>query len=367
MSNYKIWQPMKYATAKSKDILKDALNDPRYGIELKLDGASYSWTKDEDGSVHLYGDKISKKTGEIIDKIDNVPHLKRFAEKYFPKCSQILVEITCKYNWTEGKWEPHSNSKFVNSIMLSNPDKAVKRQNETEPCHAYMFDMLYWDGESIYSKDCIDRYNTMKQLYMAWVSENIAEDWLECTTMYIDNKAELIAEWIANGEEGGVLKLLRSEGRLSAAHAVSEIGETARRPMHTSYKIKQCDTIDVIVMGFEFPEKEYKGKDPENAQYKDEDGNPINRLYALGMINAFKIGLLDKKTNEIVCIGTVASGLNDEIRLNAATNPSAYLSRVIECACMSIDKENHSLRHPRFIRFREDKAAEQCLMGDVFN
>ena len=66
MSEYKIYQPMKYAVARSMDILKEALNDPDYGIELKVDGASYVLAKDMDCSVHLYGDKISKKTGNMI-------------------------------------------------------------------------------------------------------------------------------------------------------------------------------------------------------------------------------------------------------------------------------------------------------------
>ena len=66
---YRLWQPMKYATAKKKEVLDAALVSDEYGIELKVDGSSYVWSKDLDGSVHLYGDKISKKTGDVIDKI----------------------------------------------------------------------------------------------------------------------------------------------------------------------------------------------------------------------------------------------------------------------------------------------------------
>ena len=80
---YRLWQPMKYATAKKKEVLDAALVSDEYGIELKVDGSSYVWSKDLDGSVHLYGDKISKKTGEVIDKIDNMPHMKAFAEEFF--------------------------------------------------------------------------------------------------------------------------------------------------------------------------------------------------------------------------------------------------------------------------------------------
>lgn len=362
MSEYKIYQPMKYAVARSMDILKEALNDPDYGIELKVDGASYVLAKDMDCSVHLYGDKISKKTGKIIDKVDNVPHLKKLAEDNFPKGSQVIVEITCRYNWTAGRWEERTNSKYVNSIMLSGPEKAYARQQQTELCGAYMFDILFWDGESWFEKDCIDRYNKMRELYEGWAPDY---KWLSCTELITENKDEVIADWIASGEEGGVLKLLRSKGRVSAAHAVTEIGETAKRPMHTTYKIKQVDTVDVVIMGITLPDKEYKGKDPGHYPYRDEDGNPVNRLWALGMINAFMVGAYDKDGN--LCeIGTVASGLDDAIRKEAAEDYEKYYGQVIEVTCMSIDKEGRSLRHPRLCRFRPDKAAESCLLEDIF-
>lgn len=363
MSEYKVYQPMKYATARNKDVLKEALNSDEYGIQLKVDGSSYVLAKDLDGSVHLYGNKISKKTGEVIDKIDNVPHLKDLAEEYFPEGSQIIVEIMCRYNWTSGKWEKRSNSKFVNSIMLSGPEKATERQAQTEFCHAYMFDILFWEGEPIYKWDFIERYNFLKDLYEKHFPQNVK--WLEFAELYTDNKADRIADWLAAGEEGGVLKLLRSNNKASAAHAVSEIGATAKRPMHTTFKIKQVDTVDVVIMNMELPTKEYTGKDPENYPYRDGEGNPVNRLWALGMINSFVIGLYDEN-GELVKIGTVASGLDDVVRKEACDDPEKYLGQVIEVDCMSIDRAARSLRHPRLMRMRPDKEAKYCTMKEVF-
>lgn len=363
MSGYKIYQPMKYATARNKDILKEALNSDEYGIQLKVDGSSYILAKDLDGTVHLYGDKISKKSGEIIDKIDNVPHLKEFAEEYFPVASQILVEITCKYNWTAGKWEERSNSKYVNSIMLSGPEKAIARQCDTEWCGAYMFDILFWDGVPIYQQDFIERYEFLEGLYENYFPKGIV--WLSLAELITENKSDKITEWLSAGEEGGVLKLLRSNKKASAAHAVSEIGATAKRPMHTAYKIKQVDTVDVIIIDVEYPTKEYKGKDPENYPYRDEEGNPVNRLWALDMINAFVIGVYNEK-GEHIKIGTVASGLDDEMRADAFADPQKYFCKVIEVDCMSVDKEARSLRHPRLIRMRPDKRQFDCTVKEVF-
>lgn len=360
---YRLWQPMKYATAKKKEVLDAALVSDEYGIELKVDGSSYVWSKDLDGSVHLYGDKISKKTGEVIDKIDNMPHMKAFAEEFFPLGSQLCVEIWSKYNWTAGKWEEHSSSKFVNSIMLCTPAKAAKRQEEIGPCGAYVFDVLYWGGKAYYSADFIDRYQFLKELEEE--TDFQTYPWLSFAQLIVKEKQEVIAEWLSEGYEGGVLKLLRSNGKVSAKHAVSNIGETAKRPMHTTYKIKQVDTVDVVIMGINLPTKEYTGKDPENYPYRDEEGNPVNRLWLQNMANGFDIGLY--RDGELVKIGTVASGLDDEMRTEARQNPEYYIGTVIEVDCMSVDQAGHSLRHPRLMKLREDKAPEKCLWSDVFN
>lgn len=364
MSEYKVFQPMKYATARNKDVLKEALESDNYGIQLKVDGSSYVWAKDMDGSVHLYGDKVSKKTGEIIDKIDNCPHLKAFAEQNFPKGSQLIVEIACKYNWTANKWDTHSSSKYVNSIMLCTPQRAAARQNDIGWVDAYVFDILFWDGEPMYKKDFADRYGALMILKDKW--KDHAVTWLSFAQLFIQNKSEKIAEWLASGEEGGVLKLLNSQGRLSAAHYVSEIGETPKRPMHVTYKIKQVDTVDVVIMGIQEPDKAYTGKDPENYPYRDDDGNPVNRLWALHMANGFVIGLFDEH-GELIKIGTVASGLDDAMRKDAIDNPEKYIGQTIEVDCMSVDHAGRSLRHPRLMKMRPDKQPALCTLKEVFS
>lgn len=353
MSEYKIWQPMKYATAKKEDVLKAALEDSNYCIQLKKDGSSYVWAKDLDGSVHLYGDKISKKTGGVIDKIDNVPHLREFAEKNFPNGTQLIVEITFG-----------DKSADVNTIMLALPAKAIARQVGS-PCGAYIFDILYWSGLSLFERDFQDRWDKIVDIFHYWQINSLTSQWLSLAETHFDNKSEIIAGWLSSGEEGGVLKMLHSTKKTSAAHHVRELGATPARPMNTTFKIKQVDTVDVVIIGVEMPTSTYTGKDPENHGYKDENGNAINRLYALGMANSFTIGVYGD-FGKMFKVGTVASGLNDEMRLHAAQNPQEYIGTVIEVDCMSIDKVAKSLRHPRLMRQRPDKVAGQCIMEEVF-
>lgn len=365
---YGVYQPQKYATAKTMDILKEALNSPDYGLQLKRDGASYVWAKDLDGSVHLYGDKISKKDGQVIDKIDNVPHMKRFAERYFPNGTALIVEMCAHFNYTTGEPVERTKSSYVNGIMLCTPKKAEERQCRYGDMEAYMFDVLFWSNTDIGSMDCADRITHMESIYKGLRAEAKANhdadscDWFTMAETIYENKDEVITRWIAEGEEGGVLKLLRSQGRLSAKHHLRKIGETAARPMHVTYKVKQVDQVDVVVMGIEMPTPTYTGQ-IENAKFF-ENGVPINRLYALGYANAFVIGAYNG--TELVKIGTVASGLNDEIRKDMANDPDAFVGEVIAVTCMSVDKEGHSLRHPRFTQMRPDKAAINCTFSEVF-
>lgn len=367
---YGIYQPMKYATAKTMDILKEALNSEDYCIQLKRDGASYVWAKDMDGSVHLYGDKISKKTGAIIDKIDNVPHMKRFAERYFPVGTALLVEMCAHFDYVTGEPVEKTKSSYVNGIMLCTPKKAAERQARYGDMEAYLFDVLFWSDTDIASMDCAGRITHMEAIFKGLHAEARANgdadscSWFTMAESIYENKDEVIAEWIARGEEGGVLKLLHSKGRLSAKHHLRQIGETAARPMHVCYKIKQVDQVDVVITGIEMPTPEYTGS-IENAKHFDEDGNPINRLYALGYANAFSVGAYDEE-GRLRGIGTVASGLNDELRKDMAENPKKYIGEVIAVTCMSVDKEAHSLRHPRFTQMRPDKADINCTFGEVF-
>lgn len=355
---YGIYQPMKYATAKSMDILKEALASEDYAIQLKRDGASYVWAKDANGSVHLYGDKFSRKTGEVIDKIDNVPHLKEFAEKYFPNESAMVVEMCAHYNYTSGQPVERTESRYVNGVMLCTPSKATERQLSLGPLEAYAFDLLFWGGEDYASKDFEDRDKALDEIYKELNMVGGHPRWFAKAETIKENKADVIAGWLAAGEEGGVLKLLRSTGRLVAKHHLRSIGETAARPMHVTYKIKQVDTVDVVIMGIEMPTKEYTGKDPENYKYRDEEGNPVNRLWYLGYANAFVIGVY--AGDSLIKIGTVASGLDDATREQAALHPDEFVGAVIEVDCMSIDKAGRSLRHPRLMRFRPDKDQRHC-------
>lgn len=352
--------PMKYGTTPNEEILKNALNSPEFCIQLKRDGVSYALAIDVSGNAHLWGDKYSKKTGRVIDKIDNFEYIKEWAEATLPPKTMILGELYTFYDYTTGKKETRETSKYMNSLCLSKPEKSNQRIAETEKPFFYMFDLLWYDGIDYRDDPFEERDKVLDKCYFQFVTECDEDEdmkWLQKAQTFYDDKATLINQWLEQGHEGGVLK------KLSCPHVWAPMGSSAKRPTGYNYKIKHMNTIDVVIKDVLWPNKLYTGKDPENAQYRDEDGNPVNRLWAQGMINSLEIGVYRGK--DLITIGTIASGLTDDIRLEIAQHTDEYIGQTIEVAAMSVEP-TYSLRHPRFICFRPDKAPESCTWEDVF-
>ena len=100
------------------------------------------------------------------------------------------------------------------------------------------------------------------------------------------------------------------------------------------------------------------GEHPKNC-------HPVTKPYYFGWKTAMKIGAFDD-SGKLVEIGTVSSGLTDEDREKMATHPEEYLTTVFEFSCMSLDKKEHTLRHPRIVKKRDDKSAKDCKISEIF-
>ena len=142
------------------------------------------------------------------------------------------------------------------------------------------------------------------------------------------------------------------------------------------------DSIDLVCMGFCDPTKEYTGKEIEtwpywvkttgeveelsmSCKYGEEGWQPVTKYYAFNQYSAIKIGAYDNN-GTLVELGTVSSGLTDEMKQSMSENPIFYLGMVVSLDCMSIDKGNKTLRHPVFKAWRDDKNPEDCKISEVF-
>ncbi len=353
-----IYEPMKYLkTPKDASSLMASGN---YIAQPKKDGYWYALTKTKNGQVYLFSRSDSKKTHFPSEKIDNVPHLKEWAEQ-IPNDTILIGEI----------YYPNGTSKTVTTIMGCLPEKAIQRQSgEMGLIHYYIHDILRWNGED-YVVNAVPferRYSNLCE----FVDIDLTNpEWIEVAISKTGFDMEnCIVSWMNKGEEGAVVKL---------KSGLYLPGKRTRE----NFKVKQHeDTLDFVITGFVEPERDYTGKtDLDEWPYWEQVDNwirdehteelyndplpiPVTKAYYHKWKMGFTIGLYDG--DHIQEIGKVTSGLTDELRADIAANPNKYLGEVIKVSCMSIDKEALSLRHPVFEGMHTDKPAGDCRLEDIF-
>lgn len=165
-------------------------------------------------------------------------------------------------------------------------------------------------------------------------------------------------------------------------------------------KIKKFLTRELIVMGFSEPTKEYTGKEIKKWAYWEEKatgnrimGNfygdtkyvPVTKNYYYKQVGNLLLGVLisadeynaipKNKRGEVyecddvglsydttmyVMLVCECSGFNDEMREYFTTHQSEMIGSVVEVKANELFKDSGKLRHPRYMRRRFDKSAEEC-------
>lgn len=346
-----------------ENLFPNACNSGDYFAELKKDGYWYEFEK-TNNYEYLFSRNVSATTGILTEKLANVPHI-REALKVLP-CGTILIgEI----------YYPGKTSKDVTKIMGCLAPEAIKRQQTSGLIHFYLHDIIKFNGFDLQKEGAWTRYQV---LVSVWNKYNLSQyPFMELAEAVENNIQEFTAEALSNGEEGAVLK------KKDAQYAPD------KRPAWSSIKIKKMDFLDCICIGFEDATKEYCGKELNtweyweeslsnekklyHGRYLDDDGMamiktpmiPVTKGYYYGWKTSMKLGALDDK-GHIVEIGTVSSGLTDELKEKFSTNPELYINKVVSIQCMQKDCKEHTLRHGFFKGFRDDKNLEDCTLSALF-
>lgn len=362
-------EPMKYNGSPSQALIDEAFKgNGQWVAQQKYDGALYMLEKIDNEHIYLFARTKSRKTGELVEKSANVPHIVEWA-KLLPDDTVILGEI----------YVPGGKSNDVTKIMGCTPKNAIARQKGTGYggfIHYYIFDCIRFSGIDFSNTGFVARFKKFQD----WFYKQDINVYVEMAHVYTDNFEQVLHDILSNGGEGMVFK---------KADAIYEPG---KRPTKTYFKMKESlDTIDLVCIGLEDPVRMYTGKEIETWQYwiqrseydqndvyqwtpcygyyyKEYNSNPhiyqpVTKPWYYGWKNAMTLGLY--KAGELVEVGRVASGLTDAIREDMAQNPDKYLNHVVECSAMSVTKD-HSLRHPVFEQMRYDKNIEDCLWEDIF-
>ncbi len=345
-----------------ENMFPEVCNSGNYFAQLKKDGYWYQFEKTANGT-HLFSRTVSKKTGLLSDKIDSVPHINS-ALATLPEGTILIGEI----------YYPNGTSKNVTRIMGCLAPEAIKRQSTEGEIHYYIHDIIKYKGVDLCGIGAFHRYQVLQRVWEVHQLSNFS--FLELAVAITDNIQEATAEALSNNEEGMVLK------RKAAAYTPD------KRPAWDTIKIKKMDFLDVVCMGFIDATINYTGKELENWPYWwDPDLNrryeigryykeycteevcmfyiPVTKGHYYGWKTAIRIGAYDSNGN-LKEIGTIASGLTDELREDFAKNPEKYLGLVCSVQCMEKDSKEQTLRHAFFKGFRPDKEKKDCLLSEIF-
>ena len=356
-----VFYPMGAVTESKKEKMDALWLSKDWIAERKYDGFRYL-IRQENGTRVLSRNAVVG-TNDPVDKTANVPHIVEYLKRVMLPDGTIL----------DGEIITHENceSHEVTRIMGCDPDKAIARQEEEGYVKYVVFDILSYKGIDLTDYKYYERRKALESVYKNYLSGN---DIFILAPVYTENKEAIYEEIVKQGGEGVMLK------NIHATYQISLDAKKPKKPKDTWVKVKKYDTYDVVVIGFTEPTKEYGGKELETWPYWiDEVGNPFYRqnqpvsdLLADGFVAVTKdyymdwIGAIEfgqYRDGELIRIGKT-DGIADKIKLEIYQKGKEYfLNTVMEVGAMRQNKKSGALVHPRFLRWRDDKPAEACILG----
>lgn len=285
---------------------------------------------------HIYctSRRFSKKTGRYMENQDKLPILEKVWKEVHDtglNLGYTVIDCECySKDWST-----------IVGILHSLPERAVELQKQNTANFA-VFDCLYYDGKDVREEDyatrlgyasnvvmnfnykpihvvkAMKRYDVLSKVWYDTELENFSyihsmEDWQQCMQCAIDL-----------GFEGIVIKSLDRKYYDKGA----------------SLKCKKFETIDCVVCGYQ----EGRGK-------------------YTGSVGALEVGYYDETMDRVVKISKVNCG-TDEDRNFWNEHRNELLNTVVEVKCQEIT--DRSLRHPVYLRRRDDKDYTTCTKETIF-
>lgn len=307
--------------------LENLLDSPEYVAEEKIDGCHYLMLS------HAF---LSK---DHIDKTDNFPHLVRgFMELGMPN---LILDGEIFY--------PGKTSQYVTRVTGASAQKAQAFQQDTEPIHYCVFDILRapngtWCNNMPYTK----RRKLLVYLYNNYIIKSSLKDYVCLTNLAEENKRAFKDKILADGGEGIVLK------RKDSLYLFG------KKPMWEWMKIKQADTCDLFITGYKEPTKFYTGGAYDTWPYWMEEESikrPVTKPYYMGWVGALALSAYVNGQVKQICY---ASGLSETVLQQIKDHEKEYIGRVVQISFMEKTEDGYP-RHPAFVAFHPDKTAEECI------
>lgn len=388
--------------------------DSDYYVDEKLDGVRATMHL-KDGNIRIFSRRVSVKTNWYSENTDRLPQFE-------------TIEIgDLGYTILDGELIiPDFSFKEVSGTLNCLPEEAIERQYFDYGFAVFKaFDILEFDGKDIKDlplgsrREILDElvtdidspwlnhipfYNGLIPIVITSELKKSLEKSREKESTYRDlyndiknsnnitqdftllvNRQTYYQYIIFTGGEGVMLK--HKEGIYEH-----------KRSRHYQ-KVKKVLSRDVIVTGFTSPTKEYTGKFPKDTWHYwydpvknekvssllsakgllEEGLEPVTKNWFDSKVGNIQYGVLTpSQTNNKMDLGLVTidskpyttvkcgecGGLTDEERGYFTSNRDQMVGTVIEVQCNEVFKETGKLRHPRFIRMREDKSPFDCKWED---
>lgn len=277
----------------------------------------------DNGHIYCTSRRFSKKTNRYMENQDKLPILQ-----------EKLAHLNLAYTVLDCECYAKDWSTIV-GILHSLPERAAELQKQDTARFA-IFDCLFYDGKDLRDRPYIERLIAASKVvkminyeplhFVKFMNDNFeADESYNCTLIHSHQQWQACMETsVASGFEGIVLKSLQRKYYDKGA----------------SLKCKKSETIDTVVI-------DYK---PGTGKYSN-------------TIGALIVGYYDKDTNSFVRLANVNCG-TDEDRDMWYKNWSSMQYKVLEVKCQEVTEK--SLRHPVYIRIRDDKDYTMCTKDTIF-
>lgn len=305
-----------WTNRKGFNALDDMLRNERVVVQMKHDGERIKMHINNNETV-MDSRRISKKTGLYAQCQQNFPEFQNLGLQlgYTVLDGELKAVRDDKDNWSDIVGVIHSLPERAESIKAKHEFKIVYE----------VFDCCFYNGSDVRNFSYEERYALAKE-----VVEKIGRDDIVLVDCYrVNTKEELYNkrdEFIAQGHEGIVIKSLEREYYDVGAYI----------------KAKRLETKDLVVYGF----------DHGNGKYSN-------------TVGALKCGYWDPATQHVVHVCDVNCGTDqDRADWLQGLLSGSRLNGVIEVKCQEVTKD--SLRHPVYVRYRQDKTYDMCTKETIF-
>lgn len=418
--------PMTAHALEDECVQEVVLNSYNYFIEEKFDGTRGILHFLKDG-CRVFSRRISKKTNWFTENTDSLPQMREITipslsgtvidgEMFIPDrpFKDVSSTLNCKWDKAIERQEELGEVVFhafdilyyrgirIEHLSLKRRKKFLEKviQELKSRGITCIVEVPYFRcgelakisltceadfGDTVFSLE--SKYPTLYHDYMRSSSPTL-----------LDLSPRGYYEYIvATGGEGVILKY--------------EDGIYEHKRSRGYLKIKKFYTRECILLGFTEPTKYYDGKFPDDTwEYWETPDNtkvtcagksaksllkqgykPLTKYYynnwvgnmIFGVVitqpeldalpkskkfNIHDISIMESSCNEYALYKVLevgeCSGFDEDMREKLSDNKDRYIGKVIEVKCNEVFKDTGKLRHPRFLRFREDKGAEECTYSN---